>query len=224
MTNDNRSMELQNEYRQRFAGFDQYRNDVWQVLCNAFFSRLIMPADSVLDLGAGWGEFSRNIRAKKKFAMDLNPDCGARLDSSTVFLHQDCAERWPLEDGALDVVFSSNFLEHLPNKDLVEKTLKEAYRCLRPGGRIICLGPNIKFVPGAYWDFWDHYIPLSEASMAEVLALTGFSVVKKIDRFLPYTMSEGRKPPLLFVKIYVRLEIAWRFFGKQFLVIAEKKR
>ena len=40
----------------------------------------------------------------------------------------------------LDVVFTSNFLEHLPDKASVERTVAEAQRCLKNGGLLICLG------------------------------------------------------------------------------------
>ena len=219
---DDRSINLQEEYQQRFQGADLYRDAVWKILCADFFSQYISPDDTLLDLGGGWGEFTRNIRAGKKYTMDLNPDCGKRISGYSTFLHQDCSTTWPIEDGTLDVVFTSNFLEHLPNKDLVDRTICEAIRCLKSGGKIICLGPNIKFVPGAYWDYWDHFIPITEQSMAEALALKGFRVVEKIDRFLPYTMSGGKNPPLLAVKLYLKLRFAWRFFGRQFLVVAKK--
>jgi SAM-dependent methyltransferase len=219
---DSRSTSLQEEYQQRFQGADLYRDSVWKILCNDFFSKYISPNCAVLDLGAGWGEFSRNILAEKKYAMDLNPDCGKRVENYSTFLHQDCAATWPFDDGALDIVFTSNFFEHLPSKDLVDKTLSEAFRCLKSGGKIICLGPNIKFVPGSYWDYWDHFIPITEESMAEALSLRGFRVTEKVDRFLPYTMSGGKNPPLFTVKLYLKLRFAWRIFGKQFLVVAQK--
>ncbi len=215
---------LQIEYKNRFLDDVSYRDHVWRVLCDDYFSSIISNEDTVLDLGAGWGEFSRNIKAKKKYSMDLNPDCGERIGSESVFLKQDCSDRWPLEDNSLDVVFTSNFLEHLPNKEHVEKTLDEAFRCLKQGGKIVCLGPNIKYVNGMYWDFWDHFVPITEESLAELLILKGFIVNRKIARFLPYSMSGGFKPPVLFVAIYLKLPFIWRFFGKQFLVIAEKKK
>lgn len=219
---DSRSVSLKKEYEQRFQGADLYRDSVWKILCKDFFSQYIKTNFTVLDLGAGWGEFSRNIVAEKKYAMDLNPDCGERVADHSLFLHQDCSERWPIADGALDIVFTSNFLEHLPSKDLVDKTLVEAFRCLKPGGKIICLGPNIKFVPGLYWDYWDHYIPITDESISEALSLKGFRVTEKIDRFLPYSMSGGSNPPLFMVKMYLKLRFAWRLFGKQFLVVAQK--
>lgn len=213
---------LRDEYQKRFESSEIYRDSVWKVLCADFFSRYIAPDAVVLDLGAGWGEFSRNIKAGKTYSMDLNPDCGKRVAGFSEFIQQDCSSRWPFEDDMLDVVFTSNFLEHLPSKDLVEKTLDEAYRCLKPGGRILCLGPNIRFLPDVYWDYWDHHIPISDHSIAEVLTLHRFEVLKVVDKFLPYTMSNGGNPPILAVKAYLCLPIFWPLFGKQFFVVGRK--
>jgi hypothetical protein len=107
----------------------------------------------------------------------------------------------------------------------MQSTIAEVYRCLKPNGLLICLGPNIKYVPGAYWDFWGHNIPLTELSVAEVLKLSGFNIVESIARFLPYSMSnEARLPPLIFVRLYLRIRFAWSLLGKQFLVIGRKAK
>jgi hypothetical protein len=84
------------------------------------------------------------------------------------------------------------------------------------------MGPNIKYVNGAYWDFWDHIIPLSDASIVEVLKLKGFKIIKCYPRFLPYSMSTGKTPPLFLVWLYLKMPFIWPMFGKQFLVIAQK--
>jgi SAM-dependent methyltransferase len=219
-----KSRELQDEYWIRFAKTEQYRNSVWQVLCGEYFRKFIKPEARVLDLGSGWGEFINNIEAAEKYAMDLNPDAGERLSGKTQFLQQDCSQEWQIEQESLDAVFTSNFLEHLPDKAHVERTVAQAHRCLKPSGLIICLGPNIKYVPGAYWDFWDHYIPLTELSLAEVLTLKGFSIQSSTPRFLPYSMSTGSTPPLVLVKLYLKLPIFWPLFGKQFLVLGRKEK
>ena len=213
---------LQDEYQKRFEANAEYRDQVWKILCDDFFAAYISKESTLLDLGAGWGEFSRNIQAKTKYAMDLNPECGRRVEGLATFLQQDCSTHWPIEDNSLDVVFTSNFLEHLPNKISIDLTLKEAYRCLKKGGRIACMGPNIRYLPGLYWDYWDHYVPITDGSMSEALTLTGFRVEEVIPRFLPYTMSGGSNPPLIAIKAYLKMKFVWPLFGKQFLVIAQK--
>jgi len=218
----NRSDELERLYAQRFDPIIKYRNDVWRVLTNSFFQYYIQPNARILDLGCGYGEFINHIKAKKKFAIDLNPATRQHLSADVQFSLQDCSSPWPLSEASLDTIFSSNFFEHLPNKAVLNQTLREAYRCLVSGGQIIAMGPNIRYIPGSYWDFWDHSLTLTDRSIAEGMKAVGFKISLQISRFLPYTMSDGRRYPLLFLKLYLRRPFIWPFFGKQFLVIGKK--
>ncbi len=72
--------------------------------------------------------------------------------------------RWQVPDESLDVVFTSNFLEHLADKATLGRVLDEVGRCLRPGGRFIALGQISSICTGRPWDFWDHYVPITETS------------------------------------------------------------
>lgn len=212
--------ELEREYAMRFGAQQEYRNAVWQLLTAEFFQRYIPPASTVLDLGCGWGEFINNIRAAKKYGMDLNPEGRRRLAPEVEFLEQDCSKTWSVPDHSLDVVFTSNFFEHLRTKDDLRLTLAQAHRCLKPGGSIICLGPNIKYLGGRYWDFWDHYLALTELALQEVLELLHFRVVENVPRFLPYTMAQGSQPPLALLRLFLKLPFLWWTIGRQFLVVA----
>ncbi len=209
-------------YSRRFDAHVSYRNAVWQVLAKKFFSRYIEPWSTVLDLGCGYGEFINNIQCGTKYAMDLNPNAHNYLAPGIEFLHQDCSHLWNLRDESLDVVMTSNFLEHLPSRQAIADTLQQAKRCLRPGGKFIAMGPNGKYVGGAYWDFWDHHIALTDRSMVEVLEIQGFQVESAIGRFLPYTMVNTRAYPVFLVSLYLKIPLAWRIMGKQFLIVATK--
>ncbi len=211
--------DLQRIYGARFSGNLDYRVRVWTVLIADWFAKYVKTTDSVLDLGCGYGEFINTVQCAEKFAMDLNPDAPRFLGASVKLFQQDCSTRWPLPDASLDVVFTSNFFEHLPDKSGLGRTLDEIRRCLRPGGRLVALGPNIKYLPGAYWDFWDHYIPLTELSLKEALVTRGLRVDVCVGRFLPYTMASGPQYPVRFLRAYLRLPFMWRLFGKQFLVV-----
>lgn len=218
----NAPADLQRIYEARFESRRAYRRHIWSLLIGDFFQQFIAPGDAVLDLGCGYGEFINTVRCARKLAMDLNPDAPKYLDPNVRFLEQDCSTRWPLPDGSLNAVFTSNFFEHLPDKAALGRTLDEIKRCLAPGGRIIALGPNIKYLPGAYWDFWDHYLPLTETSLQEALATRGFEIERCLGRFLPYTMASGPEYPPVFLKLYLKVPLAWRWFGKQFLVVGRK--
>ncbi len=216
------SPHLQEQYQARFEKITAYRRKVWKTLCQDYFSQYIPSDAHILDLGTGYGEFINHIVATKKYAMDLNPDTAQNLNAEVELFQQDCSENWPLPNHCVDVVFTSNFLEHLPDKIRVAKAISEAHRCLKPQGKLICLGPNIKYVPGEYWDFWDHYVPITEQSLSEVLKLEGFEIEHCLPRFLPYSMSTGQTPPIIFLQIYLRLPWVWPLFGKQFLVVGRK--
>jgi SAM-dependent methyltransferase len=119
----------------------------------------------------------------------------------------------------VDVVFMSNFLEHLPDKQLVLDTFVEARRILRAGGRILILQPNIRFVGGEYWDFFDHHTPLTDRSLVEALDITGFEVTRCIPRFLPYTTRSALPQHPMLVKLYLHVPLAWKILGKQAFVV-----
>ena len=73
----------------------------------------------------------RKFRCSEKYGMDLNPSAADHAARNVTLIRQDCSARWPLDDNFLDVVFTSNFFEHLPTKGALEVTLREALRCLK---------------------------------------------------------------------------------------------
>lgn len=210
------------QYRRRFEAEQAGRAAVWQVLVEAWFSRYVNSAEAVLDLGCGWGAFINQVSVPRRYGMDLNADAARHVDDDVVLFNQSAADPWPLPDCSLDLVFTSNFLEHLPSRDAILAALGEAFRCLRPGGRIVCLGPDIRYAKGRYWDFFDHIIPLTARSLSEALDLAGLRAERVIDRFLPYTLAGRRPPPSFAIRAYLRLRPAWRLLGRQFLVVAAK--
>jgi len=198
------------------------RQAVWRQLCAHFFAKLV-PADSViLDVACGYGEFINNIRARKKYAIDLNEDSPRHLDADVQFFHASATDLSVLPRDEIDVAFTSNFLEHFRSKEQLDLFLRELHSVLKPGGRFIILGPNIRYAYREYWDFYDHYLPLSDLSLVEALAISGFKAEKVIPRFLPFTMNNGAPTADFIIRAYLKLPFAWRFFGKQFLVVARK--
>jgi len=210
-------------YRFRFDEADlPAKMRIWQILCSQFFQQYVEPSATVLDVACGYGEFINNIRASRKLAVDLNTDAPRFLDSGIEFHQSNASAMTGIASGSVDVAFTSNFLEHLESKSACDEVLREVWRTLRPRGRLIVMGPNIRYLAGQYWDFYDHHLPLSHLSLEEGLSINGFDVVRNIDKFLPYTTRSALPQQPLLVAAYLKIPIAWRILGRQFLLVAEK--
>lgn len=209
-------------YRVRFDERDRgAKADVWRVIVERFFQRWVAAGDTVLDLGCGYGEFLNHLRCARRIGVDLNPDSADSLDPDIEFHQSSVLDLGFVQSQSVDTVFTSNLLEHLADKTEVERLLTEARRVLKRGGHLILLGPNIRFLPGQYWDFWDHLVPITDRSLCELLRKLDFSIVKCVPKFLPYT-TRSRLPQAGFlVYLYLKLPLAWRFFGRQFLIRAQ---
>jgi SAM-dependent methyltransferase len=209
-------------YDKRFSGHESYRNKVWNILVSKYFSKWLKLDDHILDLGCGYGEFINHTDSKVKHAMDLNPKTKYMLNDDIIFHEQDCSQPWNIEPESLDLVFTSNFFEHLPDKQSLDKTVTEIKKSLKPNGVLIAMGPNISVLKGKYWDFWDHHVALSDSSLSELLEIHEFKINRSYSKFLPYNMVRVKKRPLFLISLYLRLPIFWLIFGKQFLTIAQK--
>ena len=217
------SGDLSELYRIRFAE-DQLprKNAIWRVICQSFLQRFISPENTVVDVACGYGEFLNNISAARKIALDLNVDALKYLGPEVEFHQCMATDLGSVVDGRADVVFTSNFLEHLPDKKTLDLFLDQVLIALKPGGKYLILGPNLRYLPGKYWDFYDHHLGLTHLSLSEALRLKSFDIQTCIDRFLPFT-TQGALPthPWL-VWIYLKVPPVWKIFGSQFFIVARK--
>lgn len=214
---------LQALYRARFSDADRLRKDlVWGVLCKRFFQRYVAADGTVLEIASGYGEFIRHIVASRKIAIDLNPEAGDCLPPEVEFHLTSASRLTMIADCSVDTCFSSNFFEHLPNKEVMDEVLAEVFRVLRPGGQYVVMQPNIRYEPGRYWDYYDHILPLSHLSCREAFAIAGYDVVEMIDRFVPFS-TDSRLPqhPLL-VRVYLMCRPIWNLMGGQFVLVGRK--
>ena len=155
MNND----QLSDLYRIRFAKETLPRkNAIWKILCSDFFSKYVKESDTVLDIACGYGEFINNIEAKEKLAIDLNPDAKGYLNKDISFELCSANDLKHKIKGKADIAFTSNFLEHLPDKNTLNEILDGIMVALKPGGKYLILGPNLRYLPGLYWDFFDHHL------------------------------------------------------------------
>ncbi|WP_328924410.1 methyltransferase domain-containing protein [Streptomyces sp. NBC_00190] len=107
----------------------------------------LRPGDRVLDAGCGTGRALAPLRAAvgptgSVLGADLTPEMLAaaqragRATEGTLLLAD--VARLPLRDGALDAVFASGLIAHLPDP---EANLRELARVVSPGGRLALFHP-----------------------------------------------------------------------------------
>jgi SAM-dependent methyltransferase len=222
---DHQAKTFEKAYARRFHDDSprkqQWRRDLWQVLVDEYFSRFI-PADAaVVDFGCGAGEFINAVKARRRVAVDLRDSVTEHLVPGVEF--ERSADGWPARvgEGSADVVFCSNLLEHLPDRRTLLAVFEDFRRVLGPRGRLLVLGPNLRYTGAAYWDFFDHVLPLTHLSLAEALQVAGFEVEELVPRFLPYTAVGKRSlTPLSLVRWYLRLPVLWKLLGAQFFAVA----
>ncbi|HVE92922.1 MAG TPA: GNAT family N-acetyltransferase [Actinomycetota bacterium] len=116
----------------------------------------LRPGETVLDLGSGPG---RDLLAAaqvvgphgRAIGVDMTPEMVARArlaaaGAANVSVLQGDLEQLPVHCGAVDVVISNCVINLVPDK---RRALVEAYRALRPGGRLAILDTAFDADPGA---------------------------------------------------------------------------
>lgn len=209
-------------YAGRFpAAASERRYAMWQEI-GVYLQRYV-PRDSVvLDIGAGEGYLLASLEARERWATDLRPPLEELAPLMRFVRGSGLEPDASLTPGSFDRILMSNYLEHLPSADHVIRQFQIVHDLLRPGGQAIVLQPNVRYVGGAYWDFIDHKVPLTQHSLDEAATLAGLRTVSTIVRFLPYT-TKGRLPvDRRLVRLYLRVPLVWRVMGQQTLYIAER--
>lgn len=218
---DNEARQLARLYQARFSDAEVRAKDrVWSILCRDFFSRYVKRSDRVLDVAAGYCEFINHIECATKVALDANPDVARYAAPGVTVVVGDCRDMTALPAESFDVAFVSNFFEHLETKHELDKVLLQILERLRPGGSLLVLQPNIRYLGSRYWDFYDHFTPLSHLSMQEALIKNGYRIQSVIPKFLPYTFKSKLPAASWMVRLYLSLRPAQWLLGKQMFVVA----
>ena len=121
------------EYAKR--GLDEYERNA--------FDQIIKKDDTVLDLGCGAGREAKAIagQCSKVYALDLVPGMlrtarGFAGETNVYFMRAD-ATSLPVRSSSVDVILmAKQFMNHITGSQQRTVTMSEAYRVLKPGGRI----------------------------------------------------------------------------------------
>jgi SAM-dependent methyltransferase len=208
-------------YNYRFRDIDQDgRLAVWRQISPHVHGVMGKP-QKVLDPAAGRGEFIGSVPAEETWAVDAvsYPQAHYKPDTTVITSMIMDAE---LPADHFDGVFVSNFLEHLYDQEAIAAFLEKMRDSMETGGRIAIMGPNYRYASKEYWDFADHYVALTHMAINEHLYAAGFDVERTIPRYLPYSFNGILPPSPQLTRLYLQTPFAWRFLGKQFLVVGRK--
>jgi ubiquinone/menaquinone biosynthesis C-methylase UbiE len=154
----------------------------------------LLPPMVIADLGAGEGTFSQLLaqRAKKVIAVDNSGkmvEFGAELARKhgvkNLEYREGDIEAVPIRDAAVDLAFFSQALHHARHP---EKAVAEAWRILKPGGRIVVLDllrHNHEEAREMYADLW---LGFTEVDLARFLREAGF---KRIETSIVHREEEA---------------------------------
>jgi len=141
----------------------------------------------LIEPGVGRGEHLKIFKNKgfkvkgldvSKRSIEMSPDLDIDLIDSD-------GKTWPYPDSTFDIVYSKSFIEHLQNPEVY---LKEAYRVLKSGGKIINLTPDWEANYKKFFDDFTHKTPFTAVSLMNITKSVGFEDVSAYTfRQLPIT-------------------------------------
>ncbi len=150
----------------------------WEGLAEMLL-RLLPPLE-IADLGAGEGTLSLLLaqRAKHVIAVDSSPkmvEYGAGVAKTNGVANLEYRlgdlEELPIEDASVDLVLLHQSLHHALHP---QKALEEAWRILRPGGRVVVMdliAHNFEEARELYADVW---LGFTQVDLLEMLKHSGF--------------------------------------------------
>ena len=197
---------------------DARRAPVWRHVAH-YLARWIPPDSDVLELGAGYCDFSNSVVARSRTAMDAHASVREHAAPGVRAVVGDCLDLSAFVDGSFDVVFASNLLEHIERPALVG-LVEQVQRVLRPGGRLIVVQPNFRLRPREYFDDYTHVTVFSDRSLVDFLEASGLRALHVQPRFLPLTMKSRLAGAHRLVPLYLRSPV--KPFAGQMLVVAER--
>jgi len=117
---------------------------------NYAFGKFIPNGAAILDIGVGGGRTTPCLSAKASYylgidyAVSMVEACQKRFPN-LAFRCEDATNLQSISDDAFDVVvFSANRIDYIPTDEGRRKCLAEAFRVIKPGGKLIFSSHNAK--------------------------------------------------------------------------------
>jgi ArsR family transcriptional regulator len=159
-------------------GKDYVPGRSWKGVAEALLR--LMPPMTIADLGAGEGGFALLLaqQAEKVIAVDSSPkmievgrELAARHGAKQIEYRIGDMEELPIDTAAVDIAFFSQSLHHALHP---QRAIEEAWRILRPGGRLVILDLVKHRFEEARELYADEWLGFGEAELEAMLGKAGF--------------------------------------------------
>ena len=208
------------EYFETRLKRDPNEQKVWHAIVD-HLHKTVLPKriGTSLDIGCGYGDFSRFIKADRRIALDQG-DLGRHQGDGVEFFQCDVTELKTRISGGVDLAFASNLLEHL-ERDQGHTFIEEVNELLTPGGLLVLLQPNFRFCYRNYFDDYTHRTIYTDEGLSGMVQSHGLKLLHIKPRYLPFSMRGGLLPKTYsLTRLY--LELGSPILGAQMLLVAQK--
>lgn len=201
--------------------YDSRRETLWRCLCEFYFGRWIGGDDCVVELGAGYGDFINNVKARRRIALDLWPEMPKYVGPGVESRVGPVTDLSFLKDGEVDFAFASNLFEHITKEELA-CVLRQLETKLSKHGLLCILQPNYRYAFREYFDDYTHVTVYSHLTMCDFLRASGYEIVDCKPKFMPLTLKGRFRIIPVLIRLYLHSPV--KPFGKQMLIVARPTR
>lgn len=196
----------------REGGYDVFAQSGYEKIIKNIKEKIPAKKNmAIYDMGCGSGVFTSYLAIaypnSKLIGLDISKGCifRAKKDFPQIEFRTGDVESTKIKSNTLDLVCYTGILHHFPD---FSKVAREAYRILKPGGRLFSYDPN--FYNPAFWLYRSKSSPfyssigitknerlIKTSEIKNVFLKTGFEIETKIVSGIKFSYVESKKGRLL---------------------------